>query len=451
MEHGSSLVDFAASLVESSRTLVDDLEVWTARERTHSVRIENQSLSPRLAGQKLRVGIRTLKEGMIGYGALMELDLKTALRAVKRALGRGCPANLDRFGSCRLLSDPVSADRALVEMADKPSALYEMAGALRDRTYEVAGTSIDSLSGEVRLEVREIAVTTQGGSTRFSNAAVQGVAAVDNVMEEYYWTTGGSVDRRAVAELGAEAFRALQRPRVAPEELKLRGSVPVILHPRLLESLLRILGSEKFSGSAHLAGLSHHKPADEVADPAVTLWDDATEPTGTLRRPVDDEGTPCRRHPLIEGGRFGRHIWSQSSARRAGVEPTGHGYRRPILIEEPQEAPVREKLSALAMEPGEMRLDQLIGETGNGLLVYDLLALHTADQARASFSCAVLCGFSIEGGKISRVLTPGRWNLSGHLFDLDGRPGFLREVRLSSERIHTGSAHLPYLKTRLAV
>ena len=449
--NSQALIDFAADVAAAGRDRADDVEVWAVRGTSHSFRIENRRIFPRMESQKVRIGLRILRDGGLGYAALMRLDREEARRALDKALQTLRPTPLTAFGPCTPGVGRTPCDERLAALRGRPAEQLDLARRLRDRVFEEAGEQLGSLSGSVSLDIDELAVATRAGAADLSATALTAFAEADSVFYDTFWATGWRDDWSELTELGVRTWREASRPAAAPEDLGLAsGTVDVVLHPRLLESLVRTLGSDKFSGSARLAGLSELQSGVEVADPSITLVDDASASAGLLVRPVDDEGTPCRRHVLIDGGRFSGFLHDRSSAIRAGVEPTGHGYRRPLLAEDLQEAPVRERLSQLSMEPGARSLAELLGELGSGLLVYDLLGLHTADRSRAAFSCAVFCGFTIEGGRVERRLAPGRWNLSGSLFDVPGGgAGFLRDVRLSRERVRTGTAELPYVVTRL--
>ena len=65
-----------------------------------------------------------------------------------------------------------------------------------------------------------------------------------------------------------------------------------------------------------------------VADPMVTIYDDATIPhyRGSLN--VDDEGTPTGKVVLIEKGRLVGYLHDRLSARILKMKPNGHGRRQ---------------------------------------------------------------------------------------------------------------------------
>ena len=69
------------------------------------------------------------------------------------------------------------------------------------------------------------------------------------------------------------------------------------------------------------------REGEEVADPALRVADDGTDPEGPASAPFDGEGTASRRTPLIEGGRLLSFLFDARTARKAGRATTGNASR----------------------------------------------------------------------------------------------------------------------------
>ena len=122
------------------------------------------------------------------------------------------------------------------------------------------------------------------------------------------------------------------------------------------------------------------------------------------------------------------------------------------MIAEPRnEAPVRDRLSGLRVEPGQRTLRELIGGLDRGVVLFGLLGLHGADRSRAAFSCAVYDGWAVRGGSIVGRLAPGRWNVSGRMLAGEDGPGLLERIECGRELLSTGRSRLPYLGVTLDV
>jgi PmbA protein len=136
------------------------------------------------------------------------------------------------------------------------------------------------------------------------------------------------------------------------------------------------------------------REGDEVADPALRLADDGTDPDGPGSAPFDGEGTPTRRTPLLEDGRLLGFLYNTRTARKAGRETTGNAtrvsYRSPPSV----------GTSNLLVEAGDRTLDDLVAEAGEGLYVTDVAGLHSGvNPVSGTFSVGA-SGRLVEGGEL---------------------------------------------------
>ena len=109
-----------------------------------------------------------------------------------------------------------------------------------------------------------------------------------------------ALDPQAIGDEAAQRALALMGAR-RPESRR----CPVVLDAFVAASFLGFIGS-MLSAEAVQRGRSLFagREGDEVADPALALVDDGTQPDGPGSAPFDGEGSRTRRTPLIEGGRL---------------------------------------------------------------------------------------------------------------------------------------------------
>jgi PmbA protein len=135
------------------------------------------------------------------------------------------------------------------------------------------------------------------------------------------------------------------------------------------------------------------REGDEIADGAVVLTDDATDPEGPSSAPFDGEGSPSRRTPLIGDGRLLTFLFDARTARKAGRATTGNAsrgsYRSPPSV----------GTTNLMLEPGSHDLDGLFRAAGEGLFVTEVAGLHSGvNPVSGTFSVGA-SGRLIEGGE----------------------------------------------------
>jgi PmbA protein len=172
---------------------------------------------------------------------------------------------------------------------------------------------------------------------------------------------------------------------------------PVVLDSFVAASFIGFIGA-MLSADAVQRGRSLFagKEGEEVADPAFVLSDDGAHPEGPVSAPFDGEGSPTRRTALIEDGRLRTYLFDSRTARRVGRATTGNA-RRGSYRAQPSVG-----TSNLLLEPGEMSLDGLVAEAGEGLLVTDVAGLHSGvNPVSGTFSVGAE-GRLIEGGELGR-------------------------------------------------
>jgi PmbA protein len=194
---------------------------------------------------------------------------------------------------------------------------------------------------------------------------------------------GGEAAERALALVGARQ----------PESRR----CAVVLDAFVAASFVGFIGS-MLSADAVQRGRSlfADREGDEVADPALALADDATDPEGPASAPFDGEGSPTRRTGLIEHGLLRTFLFDVRTARKAGRSTTGNArrgsYRTPPSV----------GTSNLMVTPGGSALPELVAEAGEGLYVTDVAGLHSGvNPVSGTFSVGA-SGRLIEGGELGR-------------------------------------------------
>jgi PmbA protein len=170
---------------------------------------------------------------------------------------------------------------------------------------------------------------------------------------------------------------------------------PVVLDAFVAASFVGFIGA-MLSADAVQRGRSLFagREGDNVADPALRLADDGTDPEGPSSAPFDGEGTPTGRTGLIEGGRLLGFLYDSRTARRAGRSTTGNAsrgsYRTPPSV----------GTTNLVVEAGDQDLAELITQAGDGLYVTDVAGLHSGvNPVSGTFSVGA-AGRLIEGGEL---------------------------------------------------
>jgi len=126
----------------------------------------------------------------------------------------------------------------------------------------------------------------------------------------------------------------------------------------------------------------------------LNITDDGLYPGGMATEPFDAEGVERKRTPLIVEGRLVTYLYDLYCANREGLNSTGNSSRPSLKV------PPRVGISNLFIEKGTVSFEELLASLGTGLLITELLGVHTADPISGDFSVGA-AGHWVEKGERS--------------------------------------------------
>ncbi len=442
------LEQFARKAVSLGATLkLDDMELLLSNTRTLSAEIERKDISLKLDQGIFTAGVRVMKGGRLGYVPLTEPDVGMLRKGIHAALAKAGPAPFKGFAPVPRAAKKLKLrDPKVAKLADNPNSVKEVCRDMIARAY--ATKRVENLEGGITVSTGERLVATMHSRSVAVAERTSFTAFIECDSRDFdYRASRRLPDLVGVAKLGADLARSIPKRKASPESEGVRGKVvPMIIHPMMLEGFLRNLVCEQIYASTVQAGMSKYRQGARVASDLVTLWDDTTAPWSGHTFPTDDEGTPARKTLVIRDGVLLTYLYDRASAVRDKVESTGNGRRRPVLIEEPHEAPVRCGANDLFMAPGRTPLASMMKGIKRGLLVKYLLGFHTANRTTGDFANTLFVGRVIRNGRFTAMPEPGRWSIKGNALDL------LKNISaVSRETMDTGTGVLPWVKVDLTV
>lgn len=169
----------------------------------------------------------------------------------------------------------------------------------------------------------------------------------------------------------------------------------LLLEPKMTAAFLGIIANLVRADNVQknkslLAG----KVGQRVAASGVTIIDDGAHPDAPLVRAWDDEGVPSQRTLVISDGILQGYLHSTYTARKAHTRSTGNASRSSYKSL-PEVAS-----SNFVLLPGQETAATLQASISRGLLVKNLMNLHTANPISGEFSFGA-SGLWIEGGKVT--------------------------------------------------
>lgn len=417
-------------LLDGARSRVQMADVVAKTDETLTLRLREGEVVAAHTAEQAGHNLRVVAEGRVGVAGTTDLDADALFEAALASAAAGEEAPL-------LLPSPSPLPKVHTHVPRAAAAsvveLVQLGRRITDRLRQ-GGRS-------VTLHVERSVGSVQVGNTRGVDTEYQ-VTLVALDVEVVTQSDDGGV--RAVGHLAGadlpdqEAVEAL----VADLEQRLAWAAtsapapatnaPVLLLPEALRTFLGPV-QQALVGKAHLLGTSPlaDRLGEQVLHPSLFLTDDPLCHGRAGSRPVDDEGVPSFRAPLIEGGVFRRCIYDLETGALAARPSTGHGRRSTFGKAQPA-------FSNLVLDAGEEDLDSLLAIMGDGLLV-DAVAGGTGGSSRSgTFTHPVVLGYRVQGGEVA-----GRVEgvvIAGNVFDsLASIGGIGRDARW------IGSSHLPPL------
>ncbi len=189
--------------------------------------------------------------------------------------------------------------------------------------------------------------------------------------------------------------RAYQKAKLNqnPQELE-PGAYTVILEPLAVGNILTYLSYLGFSTRSvqNQASFLTGKLGEKVFGDNISIKDDFSDPN-TMTLPFDFEGAPRRQVTIIDKGVAKSLTYDMASAKKDGVETTGHSVNLPHLGGLPLN---------LVMTGGDQHLDEMIAGTRDGLLVTRFHYMNPTNPRSAQLTALTRDGlFRIKEGKLA--------------------------------------------------
>lgn len=187
------------------------------------------------------------------------------------------------------------------------------------------------------------------------------------------------------------------------------GKYSLILEPEIASSIIDEIGDLFCASDVHKGrSLMKGMIGKCVASACLTLTDDARLPRISGSDVFDGEGVPTGKTVLIKDGIAENYLYNLQYAARDGVKSTGNAYRSLGGI--PDIAP-----SNLVVSPGSKNKKEILSSVDNGILVTELMGLHTLNPVSGEFSLGAK-GVRVVKGEMCEPVSGV--TIAGNLIDL---------------------------------
>ncbi len=369
-----------------------DMQVILKGENQELTRFAGSEIHQNVASDELEAEITLHKDGRELKVTTNDFDNDSLRKLVKEAGQRlmELPES-ERVKS--FISEPadISSDNYFKELE------REFNIENRAQKLKAAFGELDSdlnAAGSLELNQNFMALGNTNGITRYSR-----LDKVDfkTVITEQSGATGyaAAISNRAEdIDIGKEFKRAADKARDSRDAIEIEpGEYDVILEPAAVGGLISYLSYIGFSGRSVQEGMSFlaDRLGEQVFGDNITLVDDCQDPN-TIDFPFDFQGAKRQKLNIIENGVAKELAYDLESARKAGVETTGHSVGDPSVGGFPLH---------LVMANGEAELGEMIAGTEKGLLITRFHYINVINPRKAILTGLTRDGtFLIENGRV---------------------------------------------------
>jgi len=393
-------------------------EAYVSVSRSRRAKVQNGALEDLSTSKRGGLGVRVLRRGAKGLGTgiatttdLTRKDFKELFAQAWElsALGDEDPwiRQAEPSGQDDL---PSRYDRRAESLApeDRIRKALEVEAAARRASAKVAAVREASWADGAGASL----LLTQTG-VRATDLASSCSASIELAVEDgedrqaaWHWDMGrhpGALDLEAIGREAALKGERKLKPYPLPA-----GRYRVVLHPEVAVDLLGIVAG-MLSAEAVLKrrSLFTGKLGQPVASNLLTLVDDGRLPQGLGSEPWDGEGLPTRRNVLIENGVLNTYLHTLRTAAEMGMAPTATAGRG---------TGSNPGVTTFNLHPkaGNRTVPELYTLAGEGVLITELMGLHTVDPVSGDLSVGA-SGVRIRQGGLAESVD--RMTFAGNLKD----------------------------------
>jgi PmbA protein len=390
------------AIARLERLQPDHFELYFEHRTATKIESKDQEVDSLSRSEDVGLSVRVIRDQKLGFSFTTSLLPDAIERAVDTANEMAAFMPIDEhvgfhsFGSSVYPAIDQYDSRGLaVPIAEKIALAKKLEATCRSADKRITGVRsaavnetrfethlVDSSGEHISHQSTLYSASVTCKSEQDGESQIGGEYGFSPLLESLNVSHVGKLAARWATELlGAKMPPTMQCPAV------FRNSVVA----DLIDFLSASFSAEEIDkGRSMLAG----KRGEKLFSNAITLIDDGLLPNGMGTSPFDGEGVPSTRTTLIDGGFVSGALYDVYYARKHGVAPTGsasRGIKGPPSI----------STSNLYLPAGKKTEAQLYDGITQGILITDLMGIHTANPVTGDFSLGA-SGILIENGKLSR-------------------------------------------------
>ncbi len=366
------------------------------------------------------IAIRIIDDQKLGFSFTSNLSRQSVEKAVDMAESISTSSSKDP-DHCFPWSEnlPVHGttffDPAIIETKEQEKiqlarVLEEAVFSYDERISAIRSSGYSDLA--LNVEIRNSHGLKLAGKAGLSRMWVELMVQEGDQQELGYWSeqsrTPKNLDPTRIARTASQ--RALSRlgGKTVPST-QCRVLIENVVAASLLETL-----SNSFLAESHFKSTA--SPRVQVGlksfSTLLNIFDNALDPRGAYAFPFDGEGSPSQKTTLVKAGVVERLVADCYYGKKKGLASTGNCRRSAFDI------PPFNGITNFFIGPGNLGKSELLQEVGSGIMITEVMGLHTANPISGDFSVGA-SGFKISGGQLSYPVRGIA--VAGNLIDVFGQ------------------------------
>jgi len=393
----------ARVMSELTASGADNADLYFQHSRSNSLTLEDSIVSNANSGIQQGVGLRVVIGEQTGYAFTEDLTLPSMLAAARTAsaIASGsqvvAPQAFNPLASGDLYTttvpwSDVGVDRKLpllkfVEERAKSmdTAIEKVAVYWGDADERVMIATLDGRLVTDHRPMTRVTVVVTASKDGKTQTGHSNIAA----REEFAWYSEERLTRmvREAVDRTMIQFEARRPPAGEMPVILASGASGILLHEAIGHGMEADFNRKGTSIYSDMVG-------NKVAEPFVTIVDQATIPRERGALNYDDEGNKAGKTVLVEDGILKSYLHDEISARQYGLDPTGSGRRESYKF-----APMP-RMSCTFMEDGPHTKDEIVAAVDHGIIC----ETYTNGQVRigaGDYTFYVKNGWLVEKGRIT--------------------------------------------------
>ncbi|MDL1970129.1 MAG: TldD/PmbA family protein [Candidatus Desulfofervidaceae bacterium] len=380
-------------------TGIENFEIYAIRTKSTIIQVKNGKVEFLNIAESKGLSLRIITEGRLGFSYTTDFRESALDQIVAQAKAGGLATSSDPF----LCFPPPIHDYPQVSIYDQAAEKINLAAKIEfAKEMESAAKNYAPCIKRVRQSqfqdvVAEVYLHNHHGldiayqRTLYSGSIL--VMAEEKEEGEMGWNYAfhpyfHKLNPQEIGKEAAEIAAGMLGAKPIPTQ-----KTNVIFINRVMSEILDVLSvafraDEVQKGKSLLASYLDKT----VMSPQVTIYDDGLYTDGYATRPFDDEGVPQQTTLLVENGVLKGFLYDTYTAAKEGKSSTGNAGRLGL------ETPPQVSLTNLYLAPGAISFSELLKTLHTGLVVTDVLGMHTADPISGDFSVGA-SGYWVERGE----------------------------------------------------